>query len=187
MDIPSKCNYEKMHDMYKLNNNRMVLFPHIKCVRAGFILIYKSQLLLIKEKGLFNDRGKSIQLSQFIGMPKGSVNSTDKSALMTAERELFEETGINLHDKSLCTRILNTAFIYQRCKISEIIIYFVAFIKKLPVVNICSKEIIDCKFVNMSFGMQRFSNVAKPTKYIFNLIDKYGLYKHNTCQNTISI
>jgi 8-oxo-dGTP pyrophosphatase MutT (NUDIX family) len=171
-----------------IGDRRLPAFSDIKTVRAGFLVILRThdiendiqcnELLVVKEKGNTCYKNGILQtIPPRLGPPKGSAEQCDISALDTAKRELFEETGINVHDPAIDAKLLETTFIYYRPKVSEIIVYFVIFISKMPKISLCTRELLDYQWIDMAPGLRRITDVTDPTSKIFSLLDNYGIHQ----------
>jgi len=164
-------------------------FPQAFTIRSGILLVCKNlhsnpTLLLVKEKeGVYNTcNGEKIFPSRY-GPPKGAAILSDKSALETAERELYEETNIMLRSIPRA-RLLLSSIVYYRPEVHEAIIYFIVFTDHQPPVQICNKELSGYAWVDMKIGLSRIQNVSIPTQVLFGILDSRGLCNHNILVNT---
>lgn len=146
-------------------------FPFANNVRTGVLLIYNKKILLVRERS-----------SRNVGPPKGLVDwSVDKTVFDAAIRKLFNETGINLKNKTMdiCTNI----YMYPRQYCREVIIYFAVFINfhpRLYLRNGVDRHI----WADLTKGLCDKFDCSESSDVIFRAIDNSLLYK---CQNTIHV
>lgn len=121
------------------------VFSWTKNVRAGIILIYDNNVLLVKERGrkITNSYHNNIFIAERFGIPKGEPIKTDKNIFMTALRELKEETGINIVPKKYL--LCKTSITIERNEkhLNSVHIYFIVFATLKPTVIIRNREIVD--------------------------------------------
>jgi 8-oxo-dGTP pyrophosphatase MutT (NUDIX family) len=166
--------YADFHNLYHWDVIASA-FPWVRQKRAGFVVVHDLEMLIVEQKPEHTrQNGKYIFLPSRICSPKGQKDPGDMSALDTAERELFEETGINL--SKISARMLPSTFVYCRPDVCEIIIYFIVFLATKPQITIDRSELCSYRWENMKHGMKRFRNVTKPTLKIFATIDDTALY-----------
>ena len=142
-------------------------FPGAR-VRAGVLLVYNHYLLLVKEK------------SGNVGPPKGLVDwSKDDSILDAALRELREETGLNVINKSgdVCTNI----YMYHRQYQKELLVYYPVFVNYKPRVHVRKREISGYLWADMTEGLSEKFECSEVSSVLFRAVDASLLYKKQVC------
>lgn len=127
---------------------------------------YKSGFLI------FND-GKVLTVHQntgFVGFPKGSRDTQDKSAYETAIRELFEETGISYDS----IQVLPNIFHFHREKCNELMLYFVAKLTKNVNIIIDKNEISDYQWIKLE-NLSKISKKSTPTTKIISVLQNINM------------
>lgn len=138
-------------------------FPGVR-VRAGILLVYNGSILLVKER------------SENIGPPKGLVDwGTDASVLDASLRELREETGITVTNKSGC--ICTDIYMYSRPYQKELIVYYTILINAKPRVHVRKREILGYTWVDMKQGLSGKFQCSEATKSLFRAIDNSDVCK----------
>ena len=148
------------------------VFPWVDHIRAGILLVHNGKLLLVREKTSCN-----------IGPPKGLADwSVDATAFDTAMRELLEETGLNLKNKSIavCTNI----YMYPRKHCKELMIYFAVFINFKPRLYIRNNEISAYIWSDLKDGLSGKYKCSEASSVLYRAIDNSMLHK---CTNVIHV
>jgi 8-oxo-dGTP pyrophosphatase MutT (NUDIX family) len=190
--------YEQLHSIYTYTKNNgnggttLAAFPNARTVRSGILLICKPgpkcnpKLLLVKEKeGVYKTRNGEKLFPVRFGPPKGAAKAEDRTALETAERELYEETKININ-KVPRARLLLSSLVYYRPEVNEVLVYFIVFVDHQPPVQICDKELAGYAWVDMAGGLARIQNVSTPTGKVFGILDSRGVCNHDVRVNTVT-
>ncbi len=181
MKKPNKVqSYEDLSNVYNYNSLSNI-FPNIRTYRAGFLCLYTGhsmvEVLMVKEKGqTFRDAHGIHVKPEHFGLPKGHAESQDTSALDTATRELYEETGINVRGMGNA-RLMPTVFVIHRVEgpISEIIVYFIVILNQRPPVVICKKELCDYAWINLRKETRLLKDATIPTKKLFAVLENVKL------------
>jgi ADP-ribose pyrophosphatase YjhB (NUDIX family) len=145
-------------------------FPGVR-VRAGVLLIYNNKILLVEEK------------SGNFGPPKGMVNwNVDNSVLDAAFREVREEIGLNIKNKSarLCTNI----YMYHREHHKELLVYYAVFIKYQPRIYVRKNEIVSFVWTPICEPLSGRFTFSESSTTIFRAIDNSILFR---CVQTIPL
>jgi 8-oxo-dGTP pyrophosphatase MutT (NUDIX family) len=159
------------------------IFPSMVQFRAGIALVYvdnvpadRVELLLVKENTTkyTNLHGYECYSKGFYGPPKGGIADGDSSLLETAERELLEETGINLRE--IASSAWMTKYVVgvevprpeKDIDAMEYLMYFIVIITTKPTVTVCEKEISGYKWIDI-LSMERDAlNASIPTGCVLN-------------------
>lgn len=152
-------------------DNLLARYPGITSVRAGVCFVVDSHILLVRERS-----GLS-----YIGPPKGLAEYEDKSALVTALRELGEETGVKLNLNKLSSheyKLLPETFCCHNERRKELSVYFVIVASRRPVIKIDCGEIKSYHWCDMSIGLKKkLKECSEPTKLLFTQLDDTIVYK----------
>lgn len=143
---------------------------NVGIVRAGFLVLHgelggTNELLLVQERGI---TGKKPIPARY-GPPKGIAEKKDFSAFATAERELLEETGIDIYDPKWGAWISPMMLVVRPNWGREVIIYFTAFVKTKPSVQIDNKEIIGYKWVSID-KLKFLPGITQPSSLVFDAL-----------------
>jgi 8-oxo-dGTP pyrophosphatase MutT (NUDIX family) len=103
------------------------------------------------------------------GFPKGAVDSSDKSILDTAIRELKEECSIDL--KTGTARILPSAIVHNRPRIHERHTYIIAYFDDPPLITL-SEELAEYRWY---LSIPHKSLMTRPARDIMRIIFRNGL------------
>lgn len=150
-----------------------VRFPLAKIFRAGVLVICEDagahKLLLVHQNATYvNVSGARKRIPPRRGLPKGSRDSIDPTAVDTAMRELFEETNIRL--LTLGARISQTPFIINRPEVGEVTIYFLALLAAAPPVTVDGKEIRGYSWVDVGPQLRTHADATIPTQMMFDAL-----------------
>lgn len=165
----------KLFDIYRFEN-LVQRFPCVTSVRAGICLVVDTHLLLVRERGY----------NSHLGPPKGLAELCDASALATALRELYEETGICIQHKTsnlpcrshIKYKLLPETFQYHDERNNVLSVYYVIVASERPFVKIDRREIESYEWRDMSCGLKKkMSEYSEPTKSLFTQFDNTIVYK----------
>ena len=154
--------YNDLAELYNYETLREV-FPWARSFRAGMVVLHRAdgnfKMLLVHEKPpRKNDPVRK-------GPPKGSAEFGDQSALHTAQRELREETGIDIADPRLCAQICASAFIHRRPKfnIRELMIFIIVILDVKPTIKLCPLELNGYEWVDVRESLRMVGSTSGPT------------------------
>lgn len=176
----NSAKYALLHSQYRLHGScasnvkekNMIydVYPWTRVIRGGFAVIYKESQTSMCEMLLVQQRALDLK-DAHLGPPKGAVHRTDTSVLVTAERELMEETGVDIYNPKWGAEILQTTLVFPREHLGEVIVYFIAVVTTQPTV-ICREndpEISGYQWVTLD-KLKFIKGVTQPTKLLFNEI-----------------
>jgi len=165
--------YEDLAELYSYDVLKRV-FYWARSFRAGIVMIHREpkilgdqEILLVHQKEVKYFDGREMRmLPERKGPPKGESIPEDKSALSTAIREAYEETGVDILDPIYDAKLMPAAFIARRPEvgIEELIVYFVVIFETRPDIKICTKELAGYTWYDMSKGLRNIADVTSPTK-----------------------
>jgi 8-oxo-dGTP pyrophosphatase MutT (NUDIX family) len=173
--------YRTLHILYDMRTVRYA-WPWADVIRAGFLVLHydghtaNPQLLLVRQRQCtMMIKGRLRDVGHHWGPPKGAVRaSVDRSALEEAERELYEETKIDLHSRRF--RITPAVFVVRRPNLGvrELLIYFVAVYigPQPPEVTICNEELDDYKWIPVDALADIKDKITKPTQCVFAALEQ---------------
>ncbi len=184
--------YETLAQMYDYDVLRKV-FEWSTNYRAGVIIVYKPpctvdhnvpyvplETLMVQQKATeYIHNGKLKYLPVRLGFPKGQYIATDKNALATAFRELYEETGIDVFDPRLKARIAVSPIIIPRTEpsIQEVLIYFIVTIEeKVQIQNYDETELVGYQWIDILSGLQWITPTTGPTAMILKTLESINLW-----------
>jgi 8-oxo-dGTP pyrophosphatase MutT (NUDIX family) len=140
-------------------------------MRAGLIITCKSFVLMIREHERPCVRnGVPGIIPSHIGFPKGGRSPSDISAIDTALREGYEETGIIFQD----AQFAKSAAIIPRPEIGieELFVYFIVMIDSFPAVKIDTEELCGYEWVDSAkLPFYHMPTVTRPTDCLLRWLE----------------
>lgn len=179
--------YQGMYELYKYTTLREI-FPWVNIFRAGMVVLSTEckngakefEMLLVHQKPHYytDEKGYRKLMPLRKGPPKGASDPDDVSALQTAQRELTEETGIDITDPKYNSRLCITTFLHRRTEytIQELFIYFIVIVDKRPAVKICTKELIGYEWVNVKKSLHNIDGATKPTLSLLTALENVNFW-----------
>ena len=151
-------NHHPLHATYSVIRRAC---PWAKEFRAGIVVWVNNAVLCVHQRPA-RCAGNNLPMRK--GFPKGAACSIDSTALATARRELYEETGV------IATNVLPCPIMIPRPETGELFIYFVCKMDHEPNIKICEKELVGYEWCRVD-ALRRLHPVTIPTTLLIGTLE----------------
>lgn len=147
------------------------IFPWNTGVRAGIILLYNDNILLVRERErtIVKKNKMVANIPERLGIPKGAPKPCDKHMFDTAVRELKEETNISINPKTCKVSPTSITILRPNRLMRSVHIYFIVYANSLlKPIKSNSREILNCGWYNFTNEIDH--NLNRPCKQVIDLL-----------------